>query len=353
MNGRMIGTLLRKDLKLYFKDRFIALVTALGLVFYAIIYFVMPATVSERLELALYAPGLPPDLAEALEEDGADTVSYETEEALKAAIAAGDYPVGVALPADLVLRLRSGQKGEIRVYFNADFPADLEEAYALLMEEVGYVLAGQELNLEVREEVLGVDRAGAQIPSRDRMRPLFAVFLLMVETMGLASLITSEIVTGTIRALLVTPLTVGGLFLSKGILGVGMAFAQVVLLLAVTGGLRYQPGLMLVTLFLGAMLVTGLAFLVASVARDMLSVIDWNILVIFLLVVSAVGVLAPGIFTNWVKVLPSYYLVDTVHQVANLGSGWSQVSNNLLILLLITLALSGLGVLALQRRFQQ
>lgn len=60
MNGQMIGALLRKDLVLFFSNRFFALVTVLALVFYAVIYYAMPGTVDETLEMAIYAPNLPP-----------------------------------------------------------------------------------------------------------------------------------------------------------------------------------------------------------------------------------------------------------------------------------------------------
>jgi ABC-2 type transport system permease protein len=70
-----------------------------------------------------------------------------------------------------------------------------------------------------------------------------------------------------------------------------------------------------------------------AAGKDMLSVMAWGILAMILLGIPSFGVIFPGTMTGWAKLIPSYYLADTVHQVVNFGAGWSQVSNNLLLLL--------------------
>ena len=89
------------------------------------------------------------------------------------------------------------------------------------------------------------------MPPGSEWLPLFAVLVLMVECLGLASLIAAEVEQGTIRALLVTPLSLRGLFVAKTLFGSLFAFVQAVLLLAVTGGLVREPLLNLTALFIG------------------------------------------------------------------------------------------------------
>ena len=60
MNWRIIGILAAKDLSLFFRKKGIVALTIIGLVFYLVIYFVMPSTVNEDLEIGVYAPGIPP-----------------------------------------------------------------------------------------------------------------------------------------------------------------------------------------------------------------------------------------------------------------------------------------------------
>ncbi len=347
----LIGTLVAKDITLYFKDRFYAFITVLAIVFLIAVYFLLPRTVDETLTFGIYAPVMPPALAQALAEDGVVLQGWPSEDALKAAVAAGDVQAGIVLPPDMTQQIMAGRKPQVRLYLAADLPAEFRDMYQLVVRELAFLVGGRPLDIETQEEVLGPDLAGQQLPPRRRMLPLLAVFALLMETLGLASLISSEVESGTLRALLVTPVRVSDLFLSKGIVGVGLAFGQAVLLLAITGGLARQPLIILLALLLGSVMVTGLAFLVASVARDFMSVIGYGTLALILLAIPGMAVALPGFISGWVRILPSHYLVDTVHRTINFGAGWGDVGLNLIALAGFSALFVALGIAALQRRF--
>jgi len=352
MNWRILSTIILKDLTLYFKNRFFALITILGLVAYIAIYFLMPNSVDETLEIGLYASNLPLIFQEIMEDNGLVIEQFQTEDLLKDAVLANDLPAGFIIPDDFATKITAGKKAHVKIYLGSDVPEEFKDIYAIFLEELSFAMTGSTLNIDVIEETLGPDMAGAQIALRDRMLPLFATFVLVMEILGLASLIVSEIEAGTLQALLITPMRMDGLFVGKGIFGVGLAFVQTVLLMAVTGGLRVEPFLILLTLLLGSMLATGIGFLIASVGKDMMSVMAWGMLAIIILVIPSFTVIFPGAVTSWIKALPSYYLVDTIHQVINFDAGWCDMGGNLLILLAFSLALMGLGVLVLRRRFR-
>jgi len=274
-------------------------------------------------------------------------------DALKDRVAAHDYVYGIVLPADMAEKLASGQKPQIDLYLASDTPEESREAVSSLMREMIYAQTGQPLAVEFSTQVLpGPDMAGEQIPPRDRMRPLFAVLLIVFETYGMATLITEEVEHRTIQALLVTPVSVKDLFAAKGITGITLAFGQGVLFLAFVGGLNHQPVIVILALLLAALLVTGVGFLIASLAKDMMSVLAWGVLALVILVIPGMGVMFPGVITGWAKVIPSYYIVDTVDRVANYGSGWPDIWQNLLILLAFDVAFLVVGMVALRRRFQ-
>lgn len=351
MNSGIIRTLVPKDFSLFFRNRFYAAVTALGIITYTIIYFILPSSVNENLELGLYAPVLPPAF-ELIQQEGITIQAFDSEEMLVEAVAEGEYAAGIALPADIMEKFASGQKPRITLYFLADAAEAVQDAIETMIRELAYLQTGQPLAIDISAQILGPDKLGEQIPIRDRMRPLLAVLIIMFETMGLASLISEEVEHGTARALLVTPMTVTDLFLAKGIMGVGLAFGQAVLFMAIVGGLENQPLIILTALLLGGMLATGAGFLVASLAKDMMSVMAWGAPTIIILGIPAFGILLPGVVSNWVKVIPSFYLVDTVHRVANFGAGWGDIWSNLLILLGFNLVLIWGGILALGRKFR-
>ncbi len=350
MNPSMLAALVRKDITLYFKNRFFAFITVLGLVFYIAVYFLLPRSVDESLPMGWYAPDLPQQFITELREQGLQLELFSSEEALRSAVLNGEQPVGIAFQPEFVSQLMAGQTPQVTVYLKSDLPDEFRDVYLLMMEELSFMLAGQPLNIQTEEVVVGVDMAGQQIPPRQRFLPILAVLILMMESLGLASLISSEIETGTLRALLTTRLTVGGLFTSKGITGILMAFVQVLLLLIITGGLRREPALILVAMLVGCFMVVGISLMIASAARDLMSVIGWGMLAIIALAIPAMNILLPGLTSNWIKVIPSYYLVDILHRVINFNAGWPQMGGNLAALAAFALAFFTIGTLAIRRK---
>ena len=351
MSWRIIRALVVKDLALFFRNRFFAFVSLLGVAAYAGIYFLMPSSVDETLTFAVYAPDLPPTVQDMLEQEGLIFKQQESLEALRATISQGDLQVGLSIP-DGFLNSTSPTSQEIQVFYSSTIPSELQDTYTVLIQELIYMMSGSPFPLEIREEILGTDRAGEQIPQRDRMLPLFGVMILMVETLGLASLITEEIESGTLRALLTTPASVVDVFAGKGITGVGLAFLQTTAFMAITGGLTKQPLLIISVLLLGSCLVTGVAFLMASASKDMMAVFGWGILAIILLSIPTFNVMIPGPASNWIKAIPSYYMVDAVHRTVNYGARWGDIRGDLLALFGFVPVIITLGIVALRRRFR-
>ncbi len=353
MNWRSIAAIVQKDATLFFRNRFFAVITVLGLVMGIVVYFIMPSTLEETLELGVYSPSLPPGFEELYEgEIGIQLLAAESEEALRENILEGEYSAGLVLPPDLVEKLSQGEAPDIKVYIASDQVGDMEAIVGVLIAELTQKLGGQSIEVDWQQEVLGRDMAGAQIPLRDRIRSLLVVVLLMAEVFGLASLMSEEAENRTAIALLATPMTVRDLFAAKGIFGTVLAFGQAAFFLAVVRGLDNQPGVILVGLLLGSTLAAAIGFLAASLGKDFLSVAMWGALIMILLSVPGIAVMTPGVVSGWIKVIPSYYLVDTVSQASNFGAGWGNVWQNLLILLGFSAALFAVGILAFRRKLR-
>ncbi len=350
MNPRVIATLVGKDLSLFFRNRFFAIVTLLGLIFYVAVFLAMPQSVDETLKIGLYAPVLPASFQQ-VGKKGLEFHLFDSEESLKKAVTDGTFIGGVVFPADLMERLASGLMVKVNMYFAPDTPTETKSAVEALLRELLQVQAGQLPVIAITEEILGPDLLGMQIPPRNRLRPLFGIFIIMFETFGLANLISEEVERRTVHALLVTPTTVKELFLAKGISGTSLAFSQAVLFMGIAGGLRGQPLVILTALLLGSVLVTGVAFLMAALSKDMLSVMAWGVVVFIIFLIPSFGVLIPGLVSGWVKVIPSHYLVNTLHLASNFGAGWSELWSSLLMLLGFALLANLVGVLALERKW--
>lgn len=351
MNLRIVSTLVAKDLALYFRNGFFTIISLVLLVAYIVVYYLMPATTDERFKVAIYPSQIPPEVVHELEIRDMEVVPFEDADAMRAAVEAGDYRVGIVLPVDVMATMTAGTPTQITAYYPPGIPSYLNDAFndllMIVFNNISYAFNGEPLKIERYEEVLGYDLAGKALAPRDRMLPMFAVLLFMMETLGLANLIADEIQRGTLRALLITPMNIRELFAGKSITGISLGLAQAAVLMLVTGKLGIHPLLILTTLLLGALLVTGVGFLIASAARDMMSVVSWGLVAIMLLGIPAVGIMFPGTISDWVRVIPSYYLVDTLHRVVNFGAGWADVGANLLVLFGsgVALLMVGAGVL--------
>lgn len=343
MNSRIIRALVEKDFKLYFRNRLFGVVAVVALVAYIGIYFAMPGTVDETLDVAIYGAGAE-ELLGQVQPEGLDVTALESEDDVKQAVLDGQVLAGIVLP-------ETSEDAQARLYFSSEVMPELRQAVEQLVLELAYIQAGQPLNVEISTEVLGPTLEGELTPPRDSMRSLFAVFLLMVETLGLAALISEEVERKTVQAVLVTPTSVAGFFTGKAIVGVTLAFAQAGLYLAVVGGMSHQPALIVLALLLGSLLVTGVAFLIAALSRSIMSVMAWGVVILVALAIPAFGVMFPGMVSGWVQAIPSYYLADTIQSVSILGAGWGDVWTNLLVLIGFTAVLVPAGIWALSRRF--
>ena len=338
MSMQVIRTLVVKEVMIFFRNKFFAVITVLALVFYLAIYFALPSTVDVEIEIGLYAAGGASQETLALFEANYITIiEAESEEALTGAVEDGDYPGGIVLS--------EGEETQVKLYLSAKSAQEVNDAVEVLISMVF-----NESRVNLTFEVLGYDLGGESLAMRERMLPLFAVLVLVMEVMGLSTLIAEERSTKTLQALLVTPMSVGDFFIGKGIMGVGLAFSQAMIIMLLAGGLQSEPLPIIVVLFFGAMLVTGIAFLIGAFGKDMMSNIGWMMLALFTLMVPALTIMFPGTSADWIKIIPSYYIVDTVHRVVNFGAEWADVWQNLVMTLLFAVAFLILGVEVLKRR---
>ena len=170
MSIRRIGILLSKDLTLFFRKRIIVYLTLAGLILYLVIYFVMPASADENLEIGLYSPVSFPVFTE-IDEEGLEITSVESEELLKEAVLNGSYLAGISIPEDAAEKLALNQTPVVTLYFSPDAPQETKDAMEVAVKEFAYIQAGQPLAFEVSEEILGQDMLSAPLPPRDRLRP--------------------------------------------------------------------------------------------------------------------------------------------------------------------------------------
>lgn len=351
MNRRIIKSLIRKDLTLFFKNRFIVLITFLGLVFFIILYFVMPKSIEDKMGLGIYTNL---DLKRALiaiESEDVEIVRAKSIDELKALVSKEEVIVGFVFPDDLMEKAGKGETITMQIYTASDIEPELKEAIDYIGKEMIFTELGYGLNIESKSEILGPDLAGKQIPPSKRIVPVFAFFLIIMETLGLANLISDEVERKTIHALLATPATVQDIFVSKGVVGLLTTLIPALLFMFVTIGFKsFLP--IFVILLAGSIFAMSIGFLIGSIGRDIMSVIAWGVMFFIILIIPAFNVMAPGTLTSWVKAIPSSYLVESLHRVINFQEGFKDIYKSLAVLLGSSVVLFTISTFALRRRFE-
>jgi ABC-2 type transport system permease protein len=352
----IVAAIVRKDVTAFTRDWFFLVISILGLVLFAVIFWLLPNRVDETITVGVSGPSLVESLT-AGESEGIDLVPYPSEEALTTAVDQGEdgVAVGLAFPPDFTETMAAGEPTTVDVLVTAAVSPELREAMDSMVREIAYAVAGDALpvtQLSQDEYVLGVDRSGDQVPLREKMRPLLAFLVLVIEMMSLAALVAAEIQQRTVTAIVTTPARVSDFLTAKVIVGTLLAFVQAVILLVAIRSLGANAPLVLTILLLGALMVTAFALIAGSYGRDFITVVFWSILFLVPLIIPAFAVLFPGSASSWVKVIPSYGLINAIVGATSYGDGWGDVLPDLAMVAGWTVVAYVVGLSILRRKVE-
>lgn len=263
--------------------------------------------------------------------------------------------IGIAFPEHVIRDLIRGREGlTATVYADADVPREIREAISGFVRELGYALAGRELPVTMADErtiIVGTDRTGAQASLRDKLIPMFAFLVLVMETFSMASLISVEVSQRTAQAVLVTPARVSDLLAAKTLFGTANVLAQGLIVLVLVGALTTTNWLVMVcALLLGALMFTGIAMLVGSAGKDFMDQLFYSMLFVIPLLIPAFSVLFPGAAAPWVRALPSYPVIDMLVAASLYGAGFTEVVGHLVYAAAWVAAIYAAGLFALARK---
>ena len=247
------------------------------------------------------------------------------------------------------------EKAFVRVYVEAGVPKEIRRAAESMVREIAYHIAGDDLPITEPDEqtvILGQDRMGNQVPLRDKMKPMLAFFVLMFEAFALASLISGEVQAKTVTAMLVTPARTGDVLAAKTILGTLLAFAQAVILLLAVNALGEGVILLLFIVLLGALMVAGIGLITGAAGKDFMGTLLYGMIFMVLLAIPAFAPLFPGMASPWVKVLPSYGIVEGMVGTAIYGKGWGESAPYLALIIVWDIVIVGSGLLVLKKKVE-
>jgi len=381
----IILAIMKKDLLQFSRDKLYMGLSIVGMIMYVATFWLIPAQVTEHAVIGVSYSNLGP-LGQAFEEAGGEglrvlvfpdpadlarVIAKEAEAWLdsegslhvvdrgnRAARPKGGsrqtLTIGLAFGPAFLPDLLSGRQPAVRVLVNNDTPIELQQTMQTMIREMVYMVSGHQLPIRepaAETMVLGIDRMGAQISMRDRMRPMLVFFVLMMESFSLASLIAIEISHRTALAIVATPARNWHLLVAKTLFGMILAFGQAAILLAAIGA--FSSGSVLIILaaaLLGALMFSGISMFVGSMGKDFMGTLTWTMLFVLPFSIPAFSALFPGSAAAWVRFVPSYGIIDILNRAANYGEGWVQLAPSFGLALLWVLLILGFGLHTLSRK---
>jgi ABC-2 type transport system permease protein len=211
-------------------------------------------------------------------------------------------------------------------------------------------LVGQEAPVEIESITLGDE---VSIPWSDRVLPMIVLMTVFIGGLLLpASSLVNEKEKKTLQAVAITPTSVFDIFLSKGLLGVVLSLFMGVLILIMNQAFGSEPLLLVLVLALGAIFAAELGILVASFIKDFTTLFTiWKSAGIILFAPVFIY-LFPEI-PRWIgMIFPTYYIVQPIVEVSQLGGGWPEIAVNTFVLIAIDIVMIALLVLRLTRTQQ-
>ncbi|MBS3956908.1 MAG: ABC transporter permease [Clostridiales bacterium] len=404
----ILRALLRKEMVAYSRDKLYLFLTLLTLVFAISAFWIIPDSVDETVTLAVAPPvetlvsrgvdsliemGTSPEQLAALtsadlaeEQPGLRLLEFESKADLAAVIEgsaeawrtedgeivvrdarAGDLDqegaervsvgIGVAFPETFIADVARGAGDvTVTVYSDAAVPEEIESAVKGFVREAAFQLAGEQLPVEMPSAgviVLGKDRMGDQVSMRDKLIPMLAFMILLMETFSMASLISVEVLRRTVTAVLVTPARIADFLAAKSIFGTGMALVQGVIVLALLGAFTAQNWWLLVlTVLLGSMMFTGVAMIVGAAGKDFLGQLFYAMVFTVPLIIPAASVLFPGTAATWVQAIPTYPVLAALVDITIYDARWAGVWHYFAFALAWVAVLFGAGLLTLKRKVE-
>lgn len=265
---------------------------------------------------------------------------YPTDTDLRQAVENGAVDLGLVIPENFDAELTSGEKSQLSAYIWGESllknRAVIGTSLIVLVRE----LIGQEVPIEIVTTSLG---EGEDVPWEERLFPFIILLAIVLGgTMVPATSLVDEKQKRTLKAVVITPTTLGEVFSAKGLFGFLVSIFVCVVTLFLNRAFGNQPFLLLGILALSTMMAAAFGVLLGALIKDINSLFAIIKALGLLLYAPAIIFLFPGI-PQWIgKLFPTYYMIGPIIEISQNNASWSQVSTDIFILFALVIVLIGI-----------
>ncbi len=337
MSIRRVGVLLGKEFRQGWRNVIFIFAVVMPVAITIIVSLLFGSIFSGKARLGLADEGSSEIVARALGLTSLQVRVYPSSQALRAAVAEGMADVGIVLPAGFEERIKRGEQAAITAYIWGESTLKNRTVAGTAFVTLARELTGQEAPVTLETSVVG---KGTNIPWEARLLPFIVLLALIIGgAMVPAALLVEEKQKRTLRALTTTSASLGEVFAAKGALGAIVSVVMAVVTLVLNRAWGPEPGLLLLTLALGAIMAAAIGILVGGFIKDM-----------NMLMTAAKGggiiLYAPGFIymfpeiPQWIgRFFPTYYLIQPVVEIVQQGGSWASVAPELAVLVALDVVL--------------
>lgn len=350
MSIRRVWSLVSGDLRLGFRSPIILWVLILPFVITFLLQVVFVTLFDPEPRICIYDSG-ESDIALILERvEGIRLSRADSPAELKEEIENNNADLGLVIEDGFDQAVRDGQKPELKYFFSGESLASNRIVISLLVLDVLREMESIENPVEV---VLQTGDEEETMPLAQKLIP--AVVLLVLIITGIfvpAFMLVEEKEHGTLKALLVTPVSLSDILFSKALLGFTMTVTMCFITLALNGALSGQPLALLATIIAGTVVCNAIGLIYGTLAGNAKTLYT---------LVKSLNILLAGpilfyLFTGlpqWIaKIFPTYWFIDPLYSITLKGADFSDVCFKLAIALGIGILLC-IAVIPLSRRMQR
>ena len=337
MNIQRSWYVLSRELKLSPRSPLVFFAIAMPLLITFLVSSVFGSLFDVSPKLAIVDLGDSQITAAATQLDGVETAIVPDAETLRQRVEAHDFDAGLVVPPGFDAAIAAGERPDLEFYVSGESLASTRIILAVTTVDLVRGIEGSEPPVTVI-----VTRVGDEdfVPISDRLLPTMVIYAVMVAAIFLpAASLVDEREKRTLDAVLVTPTRMSDVLVGKGTFAVVLAVILGFVTLALNGALAGQPGTMALILFIGSVMLMLMGLALGLWARDittMYTAIKGGGIIIFLPVIFT---LFPGL-PQWIpKLVPTYYFLQPIYDIAIRGQSLGDVVPELLIAAAVCVAL--------------
>jgi len=342
MNLKRVGILLGKELLQGPKNFILIWIIVAPVLISLIVSLVFGTLFTDKPKFGVMDKGSSKLVTSAQQLDSIITKTYDSVSEIKQAVESGSVDVGIVLPQDLDECIMQGSQVKVTAYIWGQSLAKERIVLRATFANLARGLAGQEALVEIESATLGGE---GSIPWNDRLLPFIVLMAVFIGGVFLPAIsLIDEKEKKTLRALVITPTSVGDVFAAKGIVGVIISLAMGVVILTLNQAFTANPLLLVLVLTLGAVMASEVGLICGAFIKDAATLFAiWKVggIVLF---APALVYMFPQI-PGWVgKIMPTYYLVQPIIEISQRSGGWYDISTNVLILAGLDVLFLGMAV---------